>query len=72
MQDTTTLTASASDNVGVAGVQFFVDGTADGAEDTTAPYAVPWDTQPVANGTHTITAQARDAVGNTTLSAAVR
>ena len=71
VQDTTTLTASASDNVGVAGVQFFVDGTAYGAEDTTAPYAVPWDSQLVANGTHSITAQARDAVGNTTLSTAV-
>src|SRR5881392_2894474 len=36
---TTSVTASASDNVGVAGVQFFVDGSALGAEDTAAPYS---------------------------------
>src|SRR5712691_8877878 len=35
---TTSLTASASDNVGVAGVQFQIDGANFGAEDTTAPY----------------------------------
>ena len=39
---TVTVTADAADNVGVAGVQFRVDGTALGAEDTTAPYAASW------------------------------
>src|SRR5256885_1619703 len=41
---TVTVTASATDNVGVAGVQFLLDGGVLGAEDTTAPYAVAWDT----------------------------
>ena len=37
------LTARASDNVGVAGVQFRLDGANLGAEDTAAPYSVTWD-----------------------------
>ena len=36
---TITVTANASDNVGVAGVQFLLDGANLGAEDTTAPYS---------------------------------
>ena len=66
---TVTLTATASDNVGVAGVQFLVDGASRlGSEDTTAPYGVSWNTTTVANGTHTLTAVARDAAGNTNTS----
>jgi hypothetical protein len=68
---TTTVTAAASDNVGVAGVQFFADGTAIGTEDTTAPYSVAWNTAAVANGSHSLTARARDAAGNNRTSAAV-
>src|SRR6267154_6341248 len=41
---TTSVTASASDNVGVVGVQFKLDGSNLGAEDTTAPYSVSWNT----------------------------
>jgi len=68
---TTTVTASASDDVGVAGVGFFVDGVAIGVEDTTAPYEVPWDTTTVTDGSYTLTALARDAAGNTATSAGV-
>jgi hypothetical protein len=68
---TVTVTASAADNVGVAGVQFFLDGIALGAEDTTAPFTYSWNTAGVANGSHTLTARARDAAGNVTTSAAV-
>jgi hypothetical protein len=67
----TTISANASDNVGVAGVQFWCDGTKVGAEDTAAPYSVSWDTTKVANGSHTLTAVARDAAGNTSTSAPV-
>ena len=67
---TTTLSADASDNVGVLGVQFRVDGTNVGAEDTSAPYSLSWSSSTVANGTHSLTAVARDAAGNTTVSAA--
>jgi glucose/arabinose dehydrogenase len=66
-----TVTADANDNVGVAGVQFFVDGTPAGAEDTTEPFGFNWDTRTVANGVHILTARARDGEGNTTLSAPV-
>ena len=66
-----TVTANASDNVGVGGVQFFVDGVATGPEDTTAGYALTWDTRTVSNGAHTLTALVRDTSGNTTLSAPV-
>ena len=37
---TRTLSATATDNVGVVGVQFLVDGNPVGAEDTTAPYSI--------------------------------
>src|SRR5439155_7019993 len=61
---TITVSASATDNVGVAGVQFKLDGATLGVEDTTAPYAVSWNTTAAADGTHTLTAVARDAAGN--------
>jgi hypothetical protein len=51
-------------------VQFFLDGTF-GADDTSAPYAVPWDTTTASNGPHTLTAVARDAAGNRTTSSPV-
>ena len=60
-----------SDDIGLAGVQFLLDGTPLGAEDTTAPYELTWDTGTVANGTHTLTAVARDAAGHETTASAV-
>jgi hypothetical protein len=68
---TTTLSATAADDVGVAGVQFQVDGNAIGAEDASAPYSLAWDSTQIANGQHTLTAVARDAAGNRTASAGV-
>jgi len=67
----TGVTASASDNVGVVGVQFRIDGTNFGAEDTSAPYSISWNTASATNGSHTITALARDAAGNSRISAPV-
>jgi fibronectin type 3 domain-containing protein len=63
---TVTVSASASDNVGVAGVQFLLDGNNLSGEDTSSPYAITWDTTVVANGTHMLSARARDAAGNVT------
>jgi len=48
-----------------------VDGAALGAEDTTSPYSVAWNTTTSSNGSHSLTAVARDAAGNRTTSAAV-
>src|SRR5439155_1127899 len=59
--------ATASDDVGVAGVQFRLDDADLGAEDTEAPYSVPWDTTTTSDGSHTLTAVARDAAGNVTI-----
>jgi hypothetical protein len=67
----TQIVAQASDNVGVAGVQFMLDGAKLGAEKTTAPYLLTWDTTGVANGTHILAAVARDAAGNIATSSAV-
>jgi Big-like domain-containing protein/galactose oxidase-like protein len=61
-----TVSATASDNVGVVGVQFQLDGVNLGAEDTAAPYSTTWDTTKVTNGAHTLSAIARDAAGNKT------
>jgi hypothetical protein len=63
---TVTLTASASDNTGVVGVEFLLDGVSMGAEDTASPYSLSWNTAVVSNGNHTLTATARDAAGNNT------
>jgi hypothetical protein len=66
-----TVTANASDNVGVAGVQLRLDGQPLGSEATAAPFATTWDTTQSANGTHTLTAVARDNAGNIATSTAV-
>src|SRR3989441_1203069 len=66
-----TISAMASDNVGVGGVQFKLDGANLGAEVTVAPYTVSWNSTTALNGTHTLTAVARDAAGNSTPSAGV-
>jgi hypothetical protein len=59
-----TVSANATDNVGVASVQFFLDGANLGLPLAAAPYSVPWDSTSTTNGTHTLTAQAKDAAGN--------
>ena len=66
-----TVTATASDNVGVAGVQFKLDGANLGTEDTTASYSVTWNSTTTTNGSHTLTEVARDAAGNTATSVGV-
>jgi hypothetical protein len=64
-----TITANASDNVGVAGVQFKLDGVNLGTETITSPRSIVWDTTGATNGNHTLSAVARDAAGNITTSA---
>jgi len=68
---TVSVSANASDNVAVAGVQFKLDGANVGAEDSSSPYSVSWNTTTAANGVHTLTAVGRDAAGNTTTTTAV-
>jgi hypothetical protein len=68
---TVNVTANATDNVGVVGVQFKLDGANLGAEVTTAPYQMAWDTTTTTNGSHVLSAVARDAAGNMGTAAAV-
>jgi hypothetical protein len=60
---TVSIAATASDDVGVARVEFLVDGTV-AATDTTAPWSTAWNTDTVALGTRRLTARAFDAAGN--------
>ncbi len=66
---TVVISAQASDDVGVVGVQFVVDGVNVGSEVVTAPYSISWNTRTVADGPHTLVAVARDAAGNIASSA---
>src|SRR5262249_31285292 len=68
---TVTVSATASDNVGVASVQFKLDGANLGALDTASPYSVTWDSTTATNGSHTRTAVATDGAGNATTATAV-
>jgi leucyl aminopeptidase len=67
---TTTISASASDNVGLSRVEFWVDGALKGS-DTSSPYSYSWDTTAVANGSHTLVAKAVDTSGNVGTSTSV-
>ncbi len=67
---TVSVQASASDNVGVASVSLSVDGSIL-ATDTASPFSFSWNTASLINGTHTLTATAKDAAGNSATSAAL-
>lgn len=67
---TVQVTASASDNVGVSKVEFFIDNTLVGT-DSAAPHAYAWNSATATNGTHVLVAKAHDAAGNTATSSAI-
>jgi len=58
------LAATATDDVGVASVEFQIDGLPIGAADSTAPYAATVDTSLFTTGQHVLRARASDAAGN--------
>lgn len=68
---TIAVSATASDNHAVVGVQFKLDGANLGNEDMASPYSITWNTRTTTNGNHTLTAVARDPAGNTRTSSAV-
>jgi hypothetical protein len=74
ISSTTTVTAVATDNVGVAKVEFYVDGTLKGT-DTTAgagnTYTYSLNPVGLAVGSHSLTAKAYDAAPNSATSSAV-
>lgn len=67
---TTTIVATASDDIGVTQVEFFADDTSIGT-DASPPFGIDWDTSMVEDGDHVLRAVASDAVGNTTTSASI-
>ncbi len=67
---TVTVTASASDDVGVTRVEFY-DGAALVGTSFASPYTTSWNTTAAANGTHTLTSKAYDASGKSATSAPV-
>lgn len=60
---TITLSATATDNVGVSKVEFYVDGLLKGSDES-SPYSVALDSRVLAKGSHTLLAKAYDAAGN--------
>ena len=70
LSGTTTLTATATDNVAVTKVEFY-EGTNKLGEDATSPYTYDWNTTTATNGSHSLTAKAYDAAANNTSSGAV-
>jgi Bacterial Ig domain/Bacterial pre-peptidase C-terminal domain len=67
---TITLSATASDNIGVTKVEFWVDGALKGT-DTSQPFSITMDSRSLANGSHGLVAKAFDAAGNSTSSTTV-
>ena len=70
---TVTVSANATDNVGMSGVQFQLDGASLGSPvmGTGPGYNMPWNTTTATNGTHTLSAVASDAAGNTATATSV-
>ena len=67
---TTTVTATASDNVGVTRIEIDLDGALQ-VTCTASPCNFSWNTTTAANGAHTLSSQAFDAAGNVGTSASV-
>ena len=60
---TVSVTATASDNVGVTKVEFYVDDSLK-VTDTSSPYSYSWDTTSYSDSSHTVKAKAYDAANN--------
>ena len=69
IQLTVPLSATASDDLDLARVEFYVDGSLI-TSITAAPFSLNWNSYAVHNGAHTITAKAIDASGNVSTQAA--
>ncbi|MFP5247929.1 MAG: Ig-like domain-containing protein, partial [Thermoanaerobaculia bacterium] len=70
VSSTISVTANASDNVGVTKVEFWLDGAL-ASTDTTSPYAWSWNTASATNGAHALVSKAYDARNNVGTSSTV-
>jgi hypothetical protein len=66
-----TLSAAASDSLGIKSVQFYENGTAVGSADTASPYSTSWNSTTMNDGTYSITAVATNVNNISTTSAPV-
>lgn len=67
---TTTISANATDNVGVTKVEFLIDGAVVHT-DNSSPFSYAWNTTTKTNGSYTLTARAYDAANNVQTSVAI-
>jgi Amt family ammonium transporter len=72
LSGTIDILADATDDRGVAGVQFMLDGEPLADKMESAPYKISWDSNSVENGEYSLTAVAWDAAENRGLSVAFR
>ncbi|HVM77365.1 MAG TPA: Ig-like domain-containing protein, partial [Candidatus Paceibacterota bacterium] len=70
VSSTISVQASASDNVGVTKVEFYLDSALQ-STNLSSPYTWNWTTASSTNGSHTLSAKAYDAAGNVGISATV-
>jgi hypothetical protein len=68
--DNVAISVSATDNTAMSSVTLRIDGVV-AATDTSSPYAFVWNTNALLNGSHTLTATAVDATGNSSTSSIV-
>lgn len=68
---TVTVSATASDNVGVTKMEIYIDGALKTSNTNSTSISYSWSTTGVANGSHTIQSKAYDAAGNIGTSATV-
>jgi hypothetical protein len=60
----TTITATASDNVGVVKMELYIDGVLTSSNANASSLSFSWNTNSVANGSHSLVAKAYDAANN--------
>jgi Big-like domain-containing protein len=68
---TINVTATATDNVAMKKVDFYLDGNIKLGSDSSSPYKISWNTNIVANGNHNLTSKAFDTSNNSGISPAV-
>ncbi|HXA19833.1 MAG TPA: Ig-like domain-containing protein [Thermoanaerobaculia bacterium] len=71
VSSTVSVTATASDNIGVTKMEIYIDGTLQTSNTNATSLTFSWNTTTFANGSHTIVSKAYDAAGNVGTSATI-
>jgi len=71
LSGTATFTGTAADDIGVARVEFWCDGSVLLGSDTTAPYSLAYNTATISDGSHSFYCKAYDTAGHSANSAAI-